>query len=315
MDDNKEAALQEELKKQEDKENQSTDLGKVEMTETSGQRKVDQIDDTPVGFIPIDTENLPSQGLFYPPELKISIRSANAAEIRHWSSIDEENPLSLNEHLNQIISKCARLKSGKMAYSWSYLLEMDRLYLVLSIRDLTFKNKENSIQIPIENPESGETEKVELNNNNLTTTEFPDELMDFYNPENRSISFKVDGESIQIQPPTLGVGKKISKFIQEQNKNNAHIDRTFIQKYPFLDSDHTKMNIEYLKKKQSQSKSWGIDKTSAIDYFIGLIQDSVKPQIFHKFGSGEEVTVDIRFPNGVKSLFLISDITGKISKD
>lgn len=312
---NDESALHQEMKRKEQQQNDLKSADKKSMPETSKQSDVEQINTAPMGFINLDVENLPSEGLFYPEGTQFSIRAANTAEVRHWSSIDESNPLSLNEHLNEIVSKCTRVICNGNSLSWVNILEMDRLYLILSIRDLTFKQGDNNIALNLEDPSTGESEKVELNNNNLTYKGFPDELMEYYNPDKRTVSFKIGDESIQMAPPTLGIGKKVSNFIKEQRENNSHIDRTFIQKFPFMNHDYRKLNDEFLKKEQFASKQWSIDKISAVDYFTKLFQEAVQPKIYHEFSSGEEVTADVRFPNGVKSLFLISDITGKISKD
>jgi hypothetical protein len=64
---------------------------------------------TDIGWIRIKPETLPSQGIFYPTGSEITIRAASAAEIRHWSTIDEEDILSMDDALNKIMEKCAKI--------------------------------------------------------------------------------------------------------------------------------------------------------------------------------------------------------------
>ena len=52
------------------------------------------LDKDNVGWKPISLELLPTQGLYYPDGTKIAIRAATFGEIRHWSMIDDNDPIS-----------------------------------------------------------------------------------------------------------------------------------------------------------------------------------------------------------------------------
>ena len=65
-----------------------------------------------LGWIRIKPETLPSQGIFYPATTEITIRAASAAEIRHWSTIDEEDILSMDDALNKIMERCSKIRFG-----------------------------------------------------------------------------------------------------------------------------------------------------------------------------------------------------------
>ena len=81
----------------------------------------------------IPLENLPSKGLFYADNTEIAIRSATTFEIRHWSTIDEDDQNDVNDQLNFILEKCARIQITKssIALSWEDILEIDKLYIIL----------------------------------------------------------------------------------------------------------------------------------------------------------------------------------------
>src|ERR1035437_653459 len=86
-----------------------------------------------IGWIPIPVVDLPTKGLFYPKETGVAIRSANGGEIRHWSTLQEDDLSLLDDMLNYIIERCVTIKSTveSVGYlSWKDLKEVDRFYLL-----------------------------------------------------------------------------------------------------------------------------------------------------------------------------------------
>jgi hypothetical protein len=61
------------------------------------------------GWKNLPLQILPSKGWFYPDGTKIAIRAAEVKEIRHYSTIDEDDLMDLNEKLNFILSKCCTI--------------------------------------------------------------------------------------------------------------------------------------------------------------------------------------------------------------
>ena len=62
-----------------------------------------------IGWLKIDVKTLPTQGLFYPDGFEISIRAARGEEIKHWSTMNDQdiNQLSrVDDILNYMIEKC-----------------------------------------------------------------------------------------------------------------------------------------------------------------------------------------------------------------
>ena len=44
-----------------------------------------------LGYLKIDVKTLPTQGLFYPEGTEISIRAARGGEIKHWSTMKDQD--------------------------------------------------------------------------------------------------------------------------------------------------------------------------------------------------------------------------------
>ena len=80
-------------------------LGKVNMGNFGPDRA--QSSDSALGWHVLDLEQLPSKAKFYPKGTVIKIRSAKAAEIRHFSTMDENNYIDMEDKLNSIVESTA----------------------------------------------------------------------------------------------------------------------------------------------------------------------------------------------------------------
>ena len=52
---------------------------------------------------------LPSKGMFYPDGTRIAIRAAEVKEIRHFSTIDEDDRIDIEEKLGMVLDSCMRI--------------------------------------------------------------------------------------------------------------------------------------------------------------------------------------------------------------
>ena len=139
-----------------------------------------------LGLKSIPLSFLPSKGKYYLPGFELSIRSATVAEIRHWSTIDENDLLSVDDQLNYILERCATVTIDGSPASWKEILEIDRFYIVFRIQELTFPNGENYIPHKFEcacDVESPYSEKKPISSSMLSSFDFPEELEQFYSDE------------------------------------------------------------------------------------------------------------------------------------
>jgi hypothetical protein len=98
-----------------------------------------------LGWKNLPLENLPSKGRFYVDSFTIAIKSATVAEIRHWSTIDETDMISVDDQLNYILERCAEVRINNEVVSWKEILEIDRFFIIFKIQELTFPNGENQL--------------------------------------------------------------------------------------------------------------------------------------------------------------------------
>lgn len=266
------------------------------------------------GWINVPVQYLPSKGMFYPTDARIQIRAALVQEIRNFSIIDENDLIDIDDKLNMIIDKCCRIMFDGIRETFKDLLEIDRFYIVYSIRELTFKDGENKLQMPIQCNECGNSETIDINKENFNFFEIPFKLEKFYNPEERAfiMTIKETGEQIKIYMPKLGITNFIKHYIRKKRQSQQNLDMAFLNIAPFLFNDWRKLTDGTYGRLMEESFSWSIKKMSIIINVIDMIKQGINPQIKHICSAcSAEVQAPISFPGGIKSLFLYTVDTSR----
>jgi hypothetical protein len=270
-----------------------------------------------VGWKNLPMGILPSKGMFYPDGTRIAIRSAEVKEIRHFSTIDEDDRLDIEEKLGYILDKCMRIDfPGLGLVSYQDLKSEDRFFVIMAIRDLTFTKGENSvILIPDVNCDTNEcplANGFELRTGVLSVYEIDPDVMKFYDPAGRCFSFDVQklNKSIKMYVPSIGVSRKISEFVISLAKKGFIVDEAFIKISPFVFENWRSLTEGSFQAKLSESDTWSKEEFSLLFELSERIKIGTKSKALvqcPKCG-GREVTADITFPEGLKSIFVISNI-------
>jgi len=287
-------------------------LGKANstMVDHSSPSLIDEI-----GWIRVKPETLPSQGIFYPVGTEFTIRAAAAAEIRHWSTLDEDDILSLDDALNKLVDKCCRVRfpNGTRG-SFKDIKEIDRFFIVFAIREYTFKKGENELKVTFKCPSDSKNDTVSIKKEMLNYYVPDEELQARFSEEERCFHLKlINGEEVRLYLPTLGIMNYIKNYLKEKSRMKEDYDEAFIKWAPFIFPDWRILNNDLFNKTLQDSHSWSLDKISIVDWFVDKMQKTVHAELKHNCSvCGSEVTAPISFPGGVKSLFLISDIASKL---
>lgn len=265
---------------------------------------------------------LPSKGIFYPEKTRIAIRAAEVREIRHFSTIDEDDQLDIEEKLSYILDRCFRMDfPGEGVVSYKDLKQEDRFFVIMAIRDLTFVRGENSIMLGItkkckDTPQCPFGEGLELRTGVLNSYDIDRDIMKYYNPETRSFIFnmKKTGKSIEMTVPSIGVTQAISEFVRGEYRKNNTIDEGFVKIAPFIFNEWRDLTTDKIKVKLRESDFWTKEEYSL---YYGLsekikIGTTLEAKQKCPVCGDEEVTADITFPGGIRSLFLISNIFGEL---
>lgn len=296
------------VEKFEDPQNKSSIEGKIEGTEgvpKPWNKSEDQISlGNRIGWSKISVEDLPTLGLFYPKGSEIGIRSASAGEIRHWSTINEEDLSQLDDMLNYVLERCAYIKfPNSPSSSWKDLKEVDRFYILLAIREKTFVSGENQLQVKI-----SETQKTSVTKEMIQYISFDERIMKYYNDEKRCISLKFkNGNSIDIHLPSVGLTGWLKSYITRKNKMQEAFDQDFLNFAPFIIPDWRGLNDFTYEKYIYDSQKWASAEISMLAEVKKIFADAINPVIKYEDEQGGERVIPLNFHGGIRSLFLISN--------
>lgn len=267
------------------------------------------------GYHEIWVENFPTKGKFYPKNLRMFIRAAGVKEIRQWSTVNDEDPFSIDEGLTDILKGCVLLRLPGKQLSFKDIKEEDRFHIILSIKDLTFAKGENKLIIPAICQECKHENKLEVSNKSFTYKEEDERLASKYNPESRLYEFvmKNTGKHISLGAPSIGVVMEISKYIRKCRETQKDIDASFIKVLPYLVNDRRGFTEAKIKELELEFMKIDSETYQIYNGLIELVRVSVDEQVHMECEKcGAEVHTKIQFPNGIKSLFVVSDIFGQL---
>lgn len=266
------------------------------------------------GYVEIWPANFPSQGLFYNKELRFFIRAAEVKEIRHFSTINEQDPFSIDEALNEIVKSCLMLRLPGRQMSFKDLKEEDRIFIIMAIRDLTFSKGENNLVLKPVCKECNHENELQINNNTFERTDLSEKILKYYNEETRlfEVQTKSSG-TIKIAPPSIGVMSEVTKYIRKTNEEGRKIDQSFIKVLPYMVQEWRGFTESTIKNLEVEFMSWNATKYQTMNTLVDLCRVGVKETLHMECAKcGSEVTTPISFPGGIKSLFVISDISGEL---
>lgn len=288
----------------------SSGLGRVNMANFTPEKA--QSSDSALGWHVLDQVTLPSMGKFYPADSVIKIRSARAAEIRHFSTMDENNYIDMEEKLNSIVESCAQMTSGNKRLSYKDILEEDRIVLLLSIRDLTFPEPENKLMLAGKSEKSKKKQDVELSVKNLVPSIIDDEIERYYDDKKRTYVIKTrSAGDIVMRPPTIGVMQEVTQYLKDRNEKELDFDKAFIQVLPYIQGDWRTLSLTKIFQLEIDYKAWDQKKFMIVYRLAERMRIGVQATL-ETTVDGELVKAPLEFPGGIKSLFIISDLAGEL---
>lgn len=263
----------------------------------------------------LDTRGLPSQGLFYPENSELLLRPAKTKEIRHWSTIDENDPLDVREKINFILNSCTKftVKGSHIPLNFNDFIEVDRYHILFRIYELTFPNQENKLwaNIKCENAKCGHVNRTQVLSQNLKGFKIPEELMKWYSPEERC--FKIVSEKLQetirIYMPTIGIENRFDQRLARERETGIEIDKSFYEFGPYLVKEWRPATSASLTQLKMSSLGWPENKFVFIHKFTKMLKDASLNRAMVACEKCKEATESHIFLEGsftVKDIFIIS---------
>jgi hypothetical protein len=299
------------------------ELGKVDVNRQMDKITSDDVEikrlNALVGYTKLDLTTFPSRGKFYRDDFEIHIRPARVAEIRAFSTIDENNLKEVDDGLNNIVLSCSKVQYGNQRGSYKDVLEEDRIYLILSIRELTFKTGEQTLMMPV-GKKSCKTnnckaqESVELRTNNLQFNTIVDSIEKYYDDADRCYSITTKNYGmIKLAPPTIGVMRAITDYIRTREEKNQSWDKSTLAILPYLQREWRGWQEKDIFSLITSFQGWDATKYTIVYRLAEDLKIGVKPEMgFPCQSCGEEVTVPLTFPGGIKAMFIIPDISAEL---
>lgn len=270
--------------------------------ETTGLKYRDNL-----GYLKIDVESLPTQGAFYPEGTEIRIRAARGEEIKHWSTMNDQDVAQLSQVddiLNYIIERCVSVKlPGVVGGNWRDLKDVDRFYLLLAVREFTFLDGDNELMVPI-----SEGKDIPVTKEMIDFIQIPDDIMKHYSPEERCFVFNLKtGRTIRMHIPSLGVTQWLKNYAQAKQQVREGFDTDFILYAPMLISDFRKLSQRAYEEMVADAAGWSVSEWSLVSHVRDSLSAASEAKIKYTNENGQEVTIPLTFRGGLKALFTISD--------
>lgn len=292
-----------------------TSLGKVDI----GRPKYD-IDARlqQLRHIEVNRDIMLYRSMFYPTDWKFKCRAAFGAEVANFSTIDNEDPLSVHDGINDLLKNCLRIETGNGAtVSYRKLYEFDRLWFVLFIRDLTMMNPETRLNYEASCEHCSEKNVVTLSHDTLVETPLSDLAKKYFDEHERAFIVRTKSYGdIKIQPSNLHRAELLREWMQSEMQKKNTPDKSFIKLYwllvnedndTFVDSVE-RARVKFIELSNSDPKKVAVYLKLASELQVGLSQE-VK---FICEQCGREAHTDIRFPDGISNLLLPADISEEL---
>lgn len=293
---------------------ESSPLGRVDMSglETKinlGEEGFKEYTENKTKGIELNLEQLPSKGKFYPSGTKIYIKSAKTVDIKDFSLMDEDNPLDINDKLNNILNSCTTVNLGFRVGSYKDIIEDDKMFIILSIRELTFPKGESKLTMKTVCNNCDHENHFELRTEHLQFFDENSKITKYYSLQDRC--YVIDTKSlgtIVLSPPKIGIMQEITLYAKTKEQKREKWDKSAIQILPYLNFDWRGLKEEFIFNKLVAMNGWDEKKFSYSLRLIEWMKSGIKPTLdFECEKCFNEVKVDVKIESGMKSLFIRSE--------
>lgn len=261
-------------------------------------------------YIKINKEIFPSECMFYPEDWNFYIRPARITEIREFSSLHEDSSYRTNEAINIILSSCMKITSSTSQINPKNCLEIDKIFLLLAVRDLTFYEIENELVNISSCPSCGKNCNIKIYSNNTLFFDHDLKIKGFYDIDSRSYVFNIEstGEKLSLRPPTMAITEKINTFNKHAIEKGLNVDPDSLNKIRYLDLNWNNISYEELQRNLIEISNWSMIKISMFEHFVKDFENQFSSKSIGICEScSAEVAVPFSFQGPYRSIFLVQD--------
>jgi hypothetical protein len=254
-------------------------------------------------YFNFDIKELPC-GKFYPQGTILMIRPAAVKEIQAYSMVDDNNFYDVVEKMNDMLQSCVRVKytNGTIG-SYLDIKDQDRLYIIFTIRELTFQQG-NSLSVTVQ---SGTIEaQIELVRQNFKFFESDPQLEKYFNKATNSYIFEtINGKEFRLTPPNIGIQKSFTDYIVKENNENRTPNLAFLKIIPFMLEGRNSITYDGIKVKLKEFEQMDDISFQFLNAAVGKMTFGIKEIV--KTVDGQEVRAEMQFPDGASGIFVVRD--------
>jgi len=218
--------------------------------------------------------------------------------------VDDNNFYDIVEKMNDMLQSCVRVKySNGTIGSYLDIKDQDRLYLIFTIRELTFQQG-NSLSITVQ---SGSTEtQIEMVRKNFRFFESDPQLEKYYNKGTNSYIFEtINSKEFRLTPPNIGIQKSFTDYIIKENNENRTPNLAFLKIIPFMLEGRNSITYDGIKAKLKDFEQMDDISFQFLNAAVGKMTFGIKEIV--KEVDGQEVRAEMQFPNGASGIFVVRD--------
>lgn len=261
-----------------------------------------------IGLHQIPMTELSFNGAFYPAGTTIKYRSADGKEIRHFSMVDETNPLAVDDAMKQLINSCVHIyneKGAKLAFG--NIQASDRFLLMMKVREVTYPNPESKLSYEA-HCSCGQAMSIELDSTTMVRHEFNEHQKKYYDENERC--FVVPTKSygvVKAYPATIFREQIYRDYVTKEVEKGQKVDTFFAELFWLFVTPHNQHDKDAVENAYQKYRSLGKEELAfyvKMNEMLKLKPTTQVRDICPDESCGREVYKDITFPNGIKYLFV-----------
>lgn len=267
-----------------------------------------------IGWYGIARNELPYEGRLYPKNWEFEIRAITGNELAYYSTIDSNDPISVLDGMNMVIKNCLRIKGPEGLVDPMNVYEIDRMFFLLKIRDLSLPERENALVIREKCPFkcSDSENQVEITANSLVYEPLSEFAEKYVDTERGGFTVKTKSlGDIHFTPSTLEQAEAFKTWFMNQNPESR--DNRFATRYNlYLNRDKV-----YRKPEQMIVEAFNnfyaisVERNKISVYM--KIEREIQPKLSQEMkyicpNCGREVHTAFRFPGELSDIFLTNNI-------
>lgn len=272
------------------------------------------------GYIKINRDELPQQGVLYPESWEFAYRCPTAKEIANFSTINEQDQPAIIVGVEDLIRKCVIIYDTEQdkQINTGEICDGHRTFFLLKLRDYYLPGSPLSYRTICQT--CHETWDAILTADKLQYAELNEKLLNAYDGRVFTLDMGLD-TPIKFKVPTLETSGRIFKYIVKTYRNSANndtekkqdnivYDKNFLLLAPYLyvTGIETIRDITF-RYRAIQKNDELFAKYIEIINRLKLDNEETFDEICPSCGSEEET--QIKFPGGWKKLFISkTDTTG-----